>query len=279
SVACSPTRLHVASGSSDKTIRVWDLQTGKPIYKPLRGHTASITAVAYSPDGNHIISASGDMTIRIWDSLTGALISTPLKGHTSAIRAITLSPDGKHIASGGVDNTIRIWDTQIGITINEPLRNHTDFIQTSVHSHIVKSGLTDTPWNLHDILKGDSQATPFKSFWDPRRKHFMSTRLQQAKITYTHQGANDGPDQAVNLNAKDIEVTYSSHPLVISSDGWLHTVDGGLLTYVPYEHWASICDMSAICVPNDAQGHPIKLDWNEVYDAWNDTWKTMSHVT
>jgi hypothetical protein len=74
---------------------------------------------------------------------------------------------------------------------------------------------------------------------------------------------------------KDIEVTHSSHPLVIQGDGWLQTVDGGLLTHVPNEHWAAVCDMSVMCMPDDAQGHPIRLDWDGVYHAWDNIRKMM----
>ncbi|KAI9432252.1 WD40 repeat-like protein [Lactarius indigo] len=241
SISCSPTRSHVVSGSSDETIRIWDLQTGKPIYEPLKGHAGGIIAVAYSPDGNHIISAGKDKTIRIWDSLTGALIGMPLIGHPTEILAIAYSPDGKHIASGATDRTIRVWDTETGILVNEPFENLSNFVQSVAYSQDVAS------------------------FWDPHQKNFASTR---ARIAYPRQGADNKPDQ-------DVEVTHLSHPLAIPSDGWLRTVDGGLLTHVPHEYRGRVCDMSITCIPYDIYSHPIRLDWNGVYNAWDDIKKTM----
>jgi WD40 repeat protein len=56
----------VASGSSDKTIRLWNADTGELEHCPLRGHKGVITAIAFSPNGERIVSGSNDRTIRVW---------------------------------------------------------------------------------------------------------------------------------------------------------------------------------------------------------------------
>jgi WD40 repeat protein len=53
-----PDGRHIISGSDDKTIRMWDAETGSAVGKPLEGHTGGVSSVAYSPDGRHIISGS-----------------------------------------------------------------------------------------------------------------------------------------------------------------------------------------------------------------------------
>ena len=65
SVAFSPDGRHIVSGSEDRTIRLWDAQTGGQVGNPLQGHTDSVLSVAFSPDGRHIVSGSGDKTIRL----------------------------------------------------------------------------------------------------------------------------------------------------------------------------------------------------------------------
>jgi WD40 repeat protein len=70
SVAYSPDGKHLVSGSSDKTVKVWDSQTGKEECT-LTGHSDFVRSVAYSPDGKHIVSGSDDRTVKVWDSQTG----------------------------------------------------------------------------------------------------------------------------------------------------------------------------------------------------------------
>ena len=65
SVAFSPDGRHIVSGSHDKTVRVWDAQTGQIAMDPLEGHNHLVTSVAFSADGRHIVSGSHDKTARV----------------------------------------------------------------------------------------------------------------------------------------------------------------------------------------------------------------------
>jgi WD40 repeat protein len=108
----SPDGKRIVSGSGDKTIRIWDAETGVQMGEPLRGHTDSVEAVAISPDGKHIVSGSTDNTIRVWDVETGAQVGEPLRGHTQWVTSVAISPDGKRIVSGAWDSFIRIWSAE-----------------------------------------------------------------------------------------------------------------------------------------------------------------------
>ncbi len=112
SVAWSPDRRYIASGSDDHTIRIWDAIAGKPI-SVLRGHRLRVNSVEWGPDGKRLASASDDETVKVWDWATEEVVHT-LSGHKQAVHSVTWSPDGKRLASGGEDSTVRIWDAVTG---------------------------------------------------------------------------------------------------------------------------------------------------------------------
>ncbi len=150
SVAYSPDGTHIASGSWDSIVRIWNAARGG-LVRTLAGHTDYVSSVAYSPDGKHIASGSDDETVKIWDARTGRLLHT-LSGHTGRVKSVAYSPDGAHIASGSWDSTVRIWDARNG-TLLSTLVGHKGYVVLVAYSsdgrHIASGSLDHTVriWN------------------------------------------------------------------------------------------------------------------------------------
>jgi len=126
SVVFSPDGKTIATGSLDKSIRLWDRDKGEGRLH-ITGHNGGIFSLAFSPDGKRLASASQDSSVRLWDAATGEEL-LQIKGHTGAIRAVAFSPDGKTLASGNQDWThqdwtVRLWDASSGKPRGEPHRH------------------------------------------------------------------------------------------------------------------------------------------------------------
>jgi len=125
SLAITPGGALLASGSADKTIRLWHLPGGKRA-ATLRGHGDTVTSLAITPDGALLASGSYDRTIRLWH-LPGGEPAATLRGHEDTVTSLAVTPGGELLASGSWDNQIRLWHLPGG----EPaatLRGHEGWI-------------------------------------------------------------------------------------------------------------------------------------------------------
>jgi small GTP-binding protein len=158
-VAVTADGRRIISGSDDKTLRVWDADSGKCL-ATLEGHTGTVIEVAVTADGRRIISGSDDKTLRVWDADSGKCLAT-LKGHTGTVNGVAVTADGRRIISGSGDKTLRVWNMDLGKCL-ATLEGHTDWVRdvaVTADGRRIISGSDDKTLRAWDADSGKCLAT------------------------------------------------------------------------------------------------------------------------
>lgn len=151
----------VISSSWDKTLRLWDLKTGKTVRRFV-GHTKEVFTVALSQDNRQIISAGADQGIKLWNTLGECKFTTETHNHTDWVSSIKYSPLQKtqskveskpYFASVGWDGRLKIWNTNFQIRYSfKAHKGNINALSISPNFKYVATGGKDKTLNVWEIM-------------------------------------------------------------------------------------------------------------------------------
>jgi len=118
-VAIFPNKRRMVTGSWDKTLRLWDLETGV-VLKKMEGHSNGVFALAVSRDGQTIASGDTNGEIIGWQGETGESLTEPIKAYSNGIHSVSFSPDGAVLATGSF-GAVKFWCTKTWQMQGEPI--------------------------------------------------------------------------------------------------------------------------------------------------------------
>ena len=277
SIACSPNGLHIISGSTDTTIRLWDAETRYAVAgKPFGEGNYQIFSVAYSPNGHYIITGSSDGHIRIWDAGPVPSVSMLLEGHTGGVMSIAYSPDGRYIISGSRDKTIRMWDGETGSVVGMPLEGHTGTVCSVACSpdrrHVV-SGSSDGTiriWNV-GICAPSAASRSLEGHTHQVRSVPHSPNCLNVPSASPQQIIQPSGLVPSQPSPTDNQILPNFH-VRPDQDGWARDQEGGLLYWVPHDCLIVLRSSALRTIPLTGHIRSVSLNFEDFVfgTSWTD---------
>jgi WD40 repeat protein len=263
SLQFSPDGKTLASGSSDNTIKIWDVNTGN-LKTTLTGHSDIVVSVQFSPVGfslpsgigQYLASGSWDSTIKIWDVNTGNL-KTTLTGHSSGVTSVQFSPVGvslpsgigQSLASGSYDQTIKIWDVKTG-NLKATLTGHSNnvnSVQFSPDGKTLASGSWDQTIKIWDVKTKNLKAT--------LTGHYNSVNSVQFSPDgqYLASGSKDDTIKIWDVKTGNLKATLTGHSNSVQSVAF--SPDGQTLASGSSDYTIKIWDVKTGNMKATLTGH------------------------
>ena len=217
----------IASGSDDKSIRLWYVHPGKQHPRLLTGHSNYVYSLAFSPKGNMLASGSYDEALFLWDVRTQRLMRSH-PAHSDPIGGVDFVHDGTLIASCSSDGLTRLWDTATGQCLRTLVHEDNAGV-TSVR--FVPNGKFIITWSLDNSIRmwNYVEGRVVKTYQGHKNEKFSTTGAvgvytnsdDSERRAYIVSGSEDGKIFAWDAQGKEVLQVMEGHEgVVFGVDTW-----------------------------------------------------------
>ncbi|KAG1724753.1 WD40-repeat-containing domain protein [Suillus paluster] len=176
-VAFIPGTRLLVSCSHDKSLRVWDLDTGQQVGEPLLGHDDEVRTVAASTDGRWIVSGASNGSILTWEVATNKSVPVSFKSHENMVHSIVFAPNSETFASASWDETQQATDKSIIVWNAASGKELFKIQQRAWRIAFTPDGLRLVSGNMNDIRISDAATGDIIKKFDAHTKPFLSLAI------------------------------------------------------------------------------------------------------
>ncbi|KAJ2334683.1 U3 small nucleolar RNA-associated protein, partial [Coemansia sp. RSA 2681] len=222
SICVAPNDGIFATGSQDKSAKIWDVSSGKAL-GTLQGHRRGVWNVAFSPVDRVVATTSGDRTVKLWSLADFGCLKT-FEGHTNSVLCVEFLAKGTQLMTTGSDGLIKLWnikDAECVLTLDKHESKIWTLAKQHTEAHVATGG-------------ADSVIYIWK---DTTQEHIDRLHMEEVKLLEQQQALDNflsvkdyrnAINLALSLNQPHRLLTILQDVMMAAEHRHLMPVDGGL---------------------------------------------------
>uniref|UniRef100_K3XC49 EF-hand domain-containing protein n=1 Tax=Globisporangium ultimum (strain ATCC 200006 / CBS 805.95 / DAOM BR144) TaxID=431595 RepID=K3XC49_GLOUD len=277
-----PTLESLASASMDRTIRLWDVHTGKH-KQQLDGHTKGVRALAYSPEYRFLVSAGFDFDALVWNPYVDQLILR-LHGHNNSLCGVEIIPDTPQIVTADVDGVFKVWDIRNFACMQtfsaENVGDVKKIISITSQKRIVAAGKKLTKFDYEKLENPEltDDHPVFAALYNPTSLSFITAAGKDVKIwdarlgklIRVYRGLSTTDLTSLCLDFRERKFIVGDHAGNIHVFDYLNGSHMKSFAYPEVENRAHISEVSRVCYCDEHMS-VISASWDCCIDIHDES--------